>query len=157
MSRKLCITAVDGNTGFLIAELLMTDERFSKHLASITGLSLHPTAAKCKELKEMGVNVVPHKPGKLRAMVSTLEEMGVDTICLIPPAHADKYDITVELVEAAKKAGVQNVLFISSAGCDVAESNKQPRLRQFIELEKLVMQTKGDTSTPTGHSPVIIR
>jgi len=81
----------------------------------------------------------------------------VDTICLIPPAHADKYDITVELIEAAKKAGVQNVLFISSAGCDVAESNKQPRLRQFIDLEKLVMQTKGDTSTPTGHSPVIIR
>ena len=157
MSRKLCITAVDGNTGFLIAELLLSDQRFSKKIAEVTGLSLHPNGSRAKELANMGVKIVPHKPGRVRDMANTLKQTGADTICLIPPAHKDKFDITVELVEAAKQAKVQNVLFLSSAGCDLADEKKQPRLREFIELETLVMSTKGDPSTLTGHSPVVIR
>lgn len=157
MARKLCITAVDGHTGFLIAELLMTEQRFSKNIAEITGLALHPNGSRCKELTSLGVKIVPHKPGRVRDMVKTLKDSGADTICLIPPAHKDKYEITVELVEAAKKANVQNVLFLSSAGCDLADEKKQPRLREFVELETLVMSTKGDPSTATGHSPVVIR
>jgi hypothetical protein len=90
-------------------------------------------------------------------MVKTLKESGCDTICLIPPAHKEKFDITVELINATKKANVPNVLFISSAGCDVAERDKQPQLREFIDLECLVMAAKGDGSTSTGHSPCIIR
>ncbi|KAL5371576.1 hypothetical protein DPSP01_014168 [Paraphaeosphaeria sporulosa] len=69
----------------------------------------------------------------------------------------DKYDITVELITATKKADVPNVLFISSAGADLAERDKQPHLRQFIDLETLVMAAKGDGSTSTGHAPCIIR
>lgn len=90
-------------------------------------------------------------------MVSTLKQSGADTICLIAPPHKEKFDVTMELIEATKKAGVPNVCFISSAGCDLAERNKQPRLREFIDLECHVMATKGDASTATGHSPVIIR
>lgn len=157
MSRKLCITAVDGQTGHLIAELLLTDDDFSKKIASVTGLALDPNHENCKALKKLGATIVPHKPGKVREMVKTLHSIGADTICLIPPAHHDKVDITTELVEATKKANVSNVCFLSSAGCDLADPHKQPHLREFIHMESLVMSTKGDPSTSTGHSPVIIR
>lgn len=157
MSRNVCITAIDGQTGFLIAELLLSNPDFSKKVDSVVGLSLHPTAAKCKELTKLGASIVPHKPGKVRDMVKTLKETGCDTLCLIPPTHKEKYDITVELVEAAKKASVPNVLFISSVGCDLADAQHQPRLREFIDLETLVMSSKGDSSTSTGTSPVVIR
>jgi hypothetical protein len=157
MSRKLCITAVDGHTGFLIAELILTDETFKKKLASVTGLSLNPNADSCKELEGLGARIVPHKPGRLRDMVATLKDVGADTMCLIPPAHKDKFDITVELIEAAKKANITNVCFISSGGCDLAERDKQPALRRFIDLEAMFMASKGDPSTSTGHSPVVVR
>lgn len=80
-------------------------------------------------------------------MVKTLKEVGCDTVCLIPPAHKEKFDVTVELINATKKANVPNVLFISAAGCDVAEREKQPHLRGFIDLEALVMATKGVSYT----------
>lgn len=155
--RNVCITAVDGQTGFLVAELLLTDPTFSKKVDSVTGLSLHPNSPKCKELTKLGAKIVPHKPGKEREMVKSLKETGADTICLIPPAHKDKFDITMELVEATKKANVPNICFLSSAGCDLADSQKQPRLREFIELESLVMAAKGLSDTAAGHSPVVIR
>ena len=90
-------------------------------------------------------------------MVSLLESTGADTICLIPPAHEEKFGITEELIEATKKANIPNVCFISSAGCDLADPEKQPVLREFVELETLVMAAKGDAETSTGYSPVIIR
>lgn len=157
MSRNVCITAVDGNTGFLIAELILTDQTFKKEIDSVTGLSLKPNDARCKELSNLGAQIVAHKPGKLKEMAQVLQQTGADTICLIPPAHEEKFEITVELINAAKKAGIPNVCFLSSAGCDLAEKEKQPRLREFIELEALVMAAKGDASTATGHSPVVIR
>lgn len=157
MSRNICITAVDGHTGFTICELLLTNETFKKKFGTLTGLSLKPNAPHCKELAKLGAKIVPHKPGRMKDMVATLKQTGADTLCLIPPAHQDKYDMTVELIEAAKKASVPNIAFISSAGCDMAEKDKQPRLREFVELEALAMSTKGDSSTATGSSPVVIR
>ncbi|PYH81191.1 NAD(P)-binding protein [Aspergillus uvarum CBS 121591] len=157
MSRKLCITAVDGHTGSLIAELILTDPKFTKAVSSVIGLTLHPDASACKELSKLGVNIVPHKPGRLREMVRSLKETGADAICVIPPAHPDKLDITSELIEATKQAGVANVCMISSAGCDLAERDRQPRLREFIDLEVRLLACKGDPSTSTGHSPVVIR
>lgn len=157
MSRQLCITSADGHTGFLIAELLLTDPNFAKKIGSLTVLSLHPDADSCKELTKLGGKIVPHKPGRLKDVVSTLRSIGADTMCLIPPADKDKFDITVELIEAAKKADIANVCFLSSAGCDLAERDKQPRLREFIDLEAMFMSSKGDSSTLTGHSPVIVR
>ncbi|GLA08675.1 hypothetical protein AnigIFM60653_010471 [Aspergillus niger] len=157
MSRSLCITSADGHTGFLIAELCLTDPNFANKLGSVTCLSLHPNADSCKELTKLGAKIVSHKPGRLRDTVSTLKSIGADTMCLIPPAHQDKFNITVELIEAAKKANIPNVCFISSAGCDLAERDRQPRLREFIDLEAMFMSSKGDPSTSTGHSPVIVR
>lgn len=155
--RNVCITAVDGQTGYLIAELLLTDSTFSKHVNSVTGLSLHPSSPKCKELTKLGAKIVTHKHGKVRDMVKTLKETGCDAICLIPPPHKDKFDITLELIEAAKKANVPNNLFLSSAGCDLADAQKQPRLHEFLELESRVLTAKGLSETALGTSPVIIR
>jgi hypothetical protein len=157
MSRKLCITAVDGQTGYLIAELLLTSAQFSNKLDSIIGLSLEPHSSKCKALGKLGVNIVHHVPGTEKKMVNILKSSKADSICIIPPAHTDKYQITLELIAATKKAGIQNVCLLSSAGADLASAEKQPRLREFIEVENLVLSTKGDPSTATGHSPVVIR
>jgi len=153
----VCISAVDGQTGYLIAELLLTDGKFSGKIDSVSGLSLHHTSAKCKELQKLGATIIPHKFGKVKDMVSTLKQAGIDTLCIVPPAHKEKFDITMELVSAGKKAGIPNVCLISSAGADMADAKKQPRLREFIDIEQLVMESKGDSSTPTGTSPVVIR
>ncbi|KAE9377468.1 putative NmrA-like family domain-containing protein [Stipitochalara longipes BDJ] len=157
MPRNLCITAVDGQTGHLIAELLLTDPHFSNKIDKIIGLSLDPQSPKCKELSELGVEIIHHVPGSSKKIVNSLKSGGVDAICVIPPAHTDKYEITLELVAAAKTAGVPNVCLLSSAGADLADAKKQPRLREFIEIENLVLSTKGDSNTSTGHSPVVVR
>ncbi|KAL7930731.1 hypothetical protein V8C35DRAFT_283233 [Trichoderma chlorosporum] len=157
MSRNICITAVEGQTGFLIAELLLKEGKFSRQISSLTGLALDPSSPRAQELTELGGKVVHHQPGRERVMVKALKEIGCDTICLVPPAHRDKLDITLELANAAKKAGVTNVLLISSAGCDYADSKKQPRLREFIDIESAVLATKGDAEVPLGHSPCVIR
>ncbi|KGQ08928.1 hypothetical protein BB8028_0001g09530 [Beauveria bassiana] len=157
MTRKICVTAVDGQTGFAIAELLLQHRDFSRKADAVVGLALNAKTDKAQELEAAGAQVVQHKPGRVREMVKVLRSTGCDTICLVPPAHHDKYDICVELVEAAKKAEIANVLLISSAGCDYATAEKQPRLREFIDLETLVLQSKGDASTPTGGSPCVIR
>jgi hypothetical protein len=73
------------------------------------------------------------------------------------PGHQEKFDITVELIEATKKANIPNVCFLSSVGTDFADEKSQPRLREFIDLETMVLSAKGDSSTSTGISPVIIR
>ncbi|KAK3382609.1 hypothetical protein B0T24DRAFT_714671 [Lasiosphaeria ovina] len=117
MSRIVCSTAVEGQTGFLIAKLLM------KKLESLGAWS-SPTSR--------AASGPSSRPSSRR------------------------YEITLELVLAAKKAGVPNVVLISSAGCDYADPVRQPRLRQFIDIETAVLSTKGDTGTATGHLPCII-
>ncbi|KAL2756587.1 hypothetical protein ACRALDRAFT_2041242 [Sodiomyces alcalophilus JCM 7366] len=156
MTRNVCITAAEGQTGFAIAELLLS-EPFSGKVDSVTALTMDPSHQKPKELAAMNAKVVHHVPGREREVVKTLKQTGCDTICLIPPANAEKFDIAAELVRAAKKAGVPNVCLISSAGCDYADPKKQPRLREFIDLEALTLAAKGDPSTALGHSPVVIR
>jgi len=157
MSRKVCITACDGQTGFLITELLLSNKEFSSKVDSVVGLTLHPRSKNVKELENLGAKIVAHHPGREREMAETLKETGCDTICLIPPTHKEKFDLVIELISASKKAGIQNALLISSVGCDLADAKKQPRLREFIEMETHFLSSKGDPNTPLGHSPCVIR
>ncbi|CAI4214354.1 unnamed protein product [Parascedosporium putredinis] len=140
MPRNVCVTAADGQTGHLIAELLLT-QPFSDKVDSVTALALDPESPRAKALAHLGATV----------------ESKCDTLCLVPPAHEDKFDIARELIVAAKEADVQNTLLISAAGCEYADPAKQPRLREFIDLECLFMESKGDMDTAVGHSPCIIR
>ena len=158
-SRKICITAADGQTGHLTAELLLSNGKFSNKFKSLSLLAMD--AEKCDDLKKLGgnkVNVLEYTSDK-KKMVKLLGEENCDTMFLIPPAHKDKFKILKSLIECAGQLkNVQNVVFLSSAGCDVAERDKQPSIRQFIDMEALIMSTKGDTSLgSTGHSPCIIR
>jgi hypothetical protein len=66
-------------------------------------------------------------------------------------------NIMKELVEASKQANVPNMCLISSAEHDLADEKRQPRLREFIDIEQMVMSMKGDAETETGYSPVDIR
>lgn len=156
MTRNICVTAADGHTGFSIVELLLGD-LFSSKLDSVVALVLDPSSDRAKQAKDLGAKVVEHKYGRERATVKALQDTGCDTLCLIPPAHADKKDMTIELIRAAKKATVPNVLLISSAGCDYADPQKQPHLREFIELEAEMLHSKGESEVKTGHSPCVIR
>ncbi|KAI0970601.1 NAD(P)-binding protein [Xylaria arbuscula] len=156
MSRNVCVTAVEGNTGFLIGELLLKAP-FSRKIDSVVGLAMDPNAERAKELVSLGAKVVRHAPGRERDVVKVLKGTGCDALCLVPPAHREKMDIATELIRAAKKASIPNVLLISSVGCDYADPKRQPRLREFIELENLHLSLKGDSSTQTGQSPCVIR
>jgi hypothetical protein len=157
MTRNICITAVDGHTGFTIAELILKHRDFSRKVDSVVGLTLDPDSKRAQELKGIGATLVKHVPGRLRSMTKSLKDTGCDVICVIPPAHKNKFAISEELVAAAKKAGIPNVCLISSAGCDYADPRRQPRLREFIDLEAIVLEAKGDATTSTGGSPCVIR
>lgn len=155
MSRNLCITAADGQTGHLIAELMLNTPKFANVLSTLTLLA--HDASKCADLDGEGVTVIENPPGSGEVITRALKKAAVDTILLIPPAHLQKLQLAQELDHAVRAAGVKNVILLSSAGCDLAEGDKQPRLREFIDIEAMVMFNKGDTSTEAGHSPCIIR
>ncbi|KHN96821.1 NAD(P)-binding domain protein [Metarhizium album ARSEF 1941] len=157
MTRRICISAVDGNTGFAIAELVLKHRDFSRRVDSVVGLALDAESELATELRDLGATIVPHVPGRVGDVVKALEDSGADTVCVVPPARGNKLDMCAELVEAAGKARVSNVCLISSAGCDYADPKRQPRLREFIDLEALVLAAKGDAGTPTGTSPCVIR
>lgn len=155
-SRKILVTAAEGQTGRLLVELLLDDTYRSK-FHSLTALVFSEDAkASLSEFAD-DVQILVYDPSDEPALVSAMEQ--TDTCMLIPPARKDKAKITRTLLEAAKKAkSVTNMVFLSSAGCDYAERDKQPRLREFIDLEALAMQPKSDPSTgDTGHSPCVIR
>ncbi|KAH8703104.1 hypothetical protein BGW36DRAFT_288911 [Talaromyces proteolyticus] len=157
MSRNICITSADGNTGYLITKLLLTTTPFKNKIGQITALVLDPTTQYCQQLQSLGATITQHIPGRMRDTAKILQNTKADTLMLIPPAHASKVDITMEYIEAAKRANIQNVCFLSAAGCDVADREAQPRLREFVDLEAMFMKLKGDETTRTGYSSVILR
>lgn len=94
----------NSNTNFTICELLFANNKFKKQFNSLTNLSPNPDAPKCQELVNLGANIVPRKPGRMKEVVATLKQTEADTICPIPPAHQSKFDIAVELIEAQRPA-----------------------------------------------------
>lgn len=157
MSRNICITTAEGNTGFLITKLLLTDPGFKKGFNQVTALAINTQTPYVQELGKLGAVIAQHKPGRVRDTAKVLQDTKADTLMLIPPAHVNKIDITLEILEAAKRVNIGNVCLLSAAGCDMADRDAQPRLREFIELEVALMKLKGDPSTRTGYSPCIIR
>ncbi|KAI0632653.1 NAD-P-binding protein [Trametes polyzona] len=155
-SRKILITAGEGQTGRLIIELLTTDDEYINQYQELTALVFSEEAKSILEEFDTVKTLVYDSKDK-EALVEAMST--VDTCLLIPPVRKDKAKITSNLLAAAKKAQtVQNLVLLSSAGADYAERDKQPRLREFIDLEMLAMQPKGDPSTgDTGHSPCVIR
>lgn len=82
--RVVAITAVDGFTGSAVVELLMSDNSYKGKISKIIGLTFGEAKEDTKAiLDEYGVET---------ALVDEmdeekLKELGVDTLCLIPPAR----------------------------------------------------------------------
>ncbi|KAJ7477917.1 hypothetical protein B0H11DRAFT_2028734 [Mycena galericulata] len=155
--RNILITAAEGQTGRCLIELLTTDEDYIDKYSALSALVFSEDAKTALQAEFEGVEVLVFDPKNEELLVQAMEK--VDTCMLIPPARKDKAKITRALLETAKKAKtVTNLVFLSSAGCDYAEKDTQPRLREFIALETLAMAAKSDTSAAqTGHSPCIVR
>ncbi|KAL1938466.1 hypothetical protein VTO73DRAFT_11706 [Trametes versicolor] len=142
-------TTLGISAGRLTIELLTTDDVYARTYDELTTRTIVFSEQANPTLEELdSVKTVVYDPK------DTLS----DTCLFIPPARNDKAKISHTLLEAAKKAKtVQNLVLLSSAGADSPERDAQSRLREFIDLETLAMQSKGDTSSgDTGHSPRVI-
>lgn len=155
-TRNILITAGEGQTGRLLIDLLETDETYRSKYQSLTAL-VFSDEAKDLLTEYDNVQVLVYDPSDKKALLEAMK--AIDTCMLIPPARKDKAKITRTLLDAAQEAQtVTNLIFLSSVGCDFAEHSKQPRLREFIELETLALQPKSLPETgDTGHSPCVIR
>ncbi|CEQ39420.1 SPOSA6832_00949, partial [Sporobolomyces salmonicolor] len=166
-ARKIAITAAEGYTGSAVIELLLTDGNYKGKFSSLVGLTFGADGASegSGVLSELGVETVDVLDADEAALEKTLKDLGIDTLLLVPPARKDKTKLVKKVLSAGKATkSVQNVVFLSSAGADYAERDRQPRLREFIDLEGkgivqvLAMQPKSDPSTgDTGHSPCVVR
>jgi hypothetical protein len=93
-----------------------------------------------------GGKIVLHAPGHEDSLVDDLKKLACDTICLVPPKRNDRLDLTMEVIRAAKKAGISNAILISSVGAEHGIRENKPRLRELLELERAV----GDPDAPPG-------
>ncbi|KIP03863.1 hypothetical protein PHLGIDRAFT_76910 [Phlebiopsis gigantea 11061_1 CR5-6] len=154
-TRRILVTAAEGQTGRLLIELLLDDVYRNKY-QSLSALVFSDEATSALSEFE-DIKILVFDPDDQQMLVKAMEQ--VDTCMLIPPARKDKAQITRTLLDAARQAKtVTNMVFLSSAGCEYAERDKQPRLREFVDLETLAMQPKSDTASgDTGHSPCVIR
>ncbi|KIJ69197.1 hypothetical protein HYDPIDRAFT_24050 [Hydnomerulius pinastri MD-312] len=155
MSRNICITAADGQTGHLLTELLLTDEQFSSRIEKVHCLTFH--AEKCEDLEKLGAEIVELKAHETKKLFKSMKESGADTIVIIPPAHEEKMKLSHEMVQAVKEAEIKNTILLSAAGADLAGEKSQPHLRDFIKIEQECMQLRYHPETEAGTSQCIIR
>jgi len=153
-SRCLIVTTGEGQTGHLIAELLLTDEHFSSRLARLYVATCNSEHQHIADLEKKGAFIVACTPGDLKGTTKAFMHTGADTILVVPPSVDNKLNASKEMLQATKNAKIPNVVLLSSAGCDMAERDTQPRLREFIDIESELMAAKG---TEIRHSPCIIR
>lgn len=158
MPSNICITSADGQTGHLIAELLLTDDTFASKVSKLTCVALHP--GRCEDLKEHNATVIQYRRGSADHLADSLKQAGVNTVMLIPPASKDKMTVTREFNAAIRRANVPNAVLLSSAACDLAEEREHARLREFAKMEAEFMQAKSLTAisdTQAGATPCIVR
>ncbi|KAG1890806.1 hypothetical protein F4604DRAFT_373709 [Suillus subluteus] len=154
MSRSICITAADGQTGHLITELLLS-KQFRPKFKELFCVTLHPE--KCEDLETMGAKIIAHKHSDPAGLVQSLKESGADTIFMIPPAHAHKLRLARDVLKAVAAADIKNTVLLSAAGTDLAEEKAQPHIRQFTKIETEMMHLRYTGGTEAGTSQCIIR
>jgi len=154
MSRTLCISSADGQTGHLLAKLLLTDPQFKSKIKKLYCLAFIPD--KCRDLAEMGAEIIVYRHDH-KTLVLALQSTGADTIFLVPPAHSLKFKLSKELISAVEDAGIKNTVLLSSGGIDLAEDKHQPHLRQFTKIEAETMKLRYLKDTQALTSQCIIR
>ncbi|KAG2116383.1 hypothetical protein DEU56DRAFT_748331 [Suillus clintonianus] len=153
MSRTLCITAADGQIGHMVTELLLTSDQFKPKIKKLVCVTLHPE--KCTDLEEMGAKIITHKHSDPAGLVESLKASSVDTIFMIPPAHAHKLKLSRDLLKAIIAAGIKNTVLLSAAGTDLAEEKTEPHLRQFTKIETELMHMRYNEGMEKASSCII--
>jgi uncharacterized protein YbjT (DUF2867 family) len=139
MSRSICIVAPEGRTGHSITKLLFSNQ-FRPKFKKLFCVTLHPD--KCKDLEEMGAEIITHTHAEPTGFAQSLRNSGADTIFIIPPASTRKLGPERDVFTAVKAAGIKNVVLLSAAGADLAVEKNQPRLRQFATIESEMMHLR---------------
>lgn len=132
---NICVTSADGYTGHHFIEFLLHNSEFKNNVNNIYGLAFDPK--ECKDCEQAGAKICQVDMGKLDECFKNC-----DSLFLIPPARTGKLDFCYKFIDAAKKAGVNNVLFLSTAGADLANKNQQPHLAEFIDIENNLKQAQ---------------
>lgn len=139
------MTAGEGHTGHLIGELLLSNEEFSKKVKQLTVLTSNPDHEHIQALVELGAKAV--KATTAKEIEAAMVDAKPNAAMLIPPATGDKMKEVTQILAVMKAAGgVENAVMLGSAGADLADANSMPRLREFVEMEKLAMQELGIVS-----------
>ena len=136
---SVVLTAPEGQTGHLIADLLLTNPDFKSKISQLTLLTANPDHEHVQSLVKSGAKAV--KATTKDELLAAMQEAKPNAAMLIPPSSADKLKEVTMILEVMKEAGgVENAIMLSSAGADLADE-KLPRLREFVEMEKLAMET----------------
>lgn len=144
MSLSIVLTSGEGQTGHLIAELLLTNPDFKKSVKTLTLLTSNTEHSHIKSLVSSGAVAV--KATTKEEITKAMEDAKPNAAMIIPPSSADKLKEVKELLAVVKEVGgVENAVLLSSAGADLAGENL-PRLREFVEIEKAVMAAVGAAS-----------
>jgi hypothetical protein len=104
--------------------------RFSRW-QRLTGAARHQVHHQCAALIDS-----PHSKSPVPSSASCV---CTTDACPIPdPGYISEWFPPFKVAKAAKS--LTDIVLLSSAGCDLAERDSQPRLREFIDLETLAMK-----------------
>jgi hypothetical protein len=70
------------------------------------------------------VTIIAYNPKKVKDIIATLKESGANTLCIIPLAYKDKFNIIIELVTISKKATILNICLISFTNANIVDAKK---------------------------------
>jgi uncharacterized protein YbjT (DUF2867 family) len=125
-TKTICVTSVEGWTGFTIAQALTTCKEPS---FNVLGISQNPDKV------DPSIRTVPF--GEADAMASHLSN--VDCMILVPPAGHNKVEVARRMIKACKDANVKHVLVVSSIypQGDKDIEHKYPCLNEFRMMEQM--------------------
>jgi len=129
----------------------MTHGSYKDKIEAICAVAIEPKA--CSDLGKFA-QITSANFNDPKSIAEHMEKCNI--VFLIPPACNEKKKMTSNMIEPTKLAHVKNVVFLSTAGIDMADPQKHPRLREFVELESHLLACACEPKQ-CPHRYVIIR
>jgi len=135
--KNVLLTCGESRTGNAIAMLLLDRPDLKQHIGAMRitfppGVTDPLVANKGAELVTLPTNDLA--AADIQSLAQTY--LGADVVIMIPPASPDKINQARASANAAKMAGVKNVILISSQGC----TSGTPALGEFFHIEQETME-----------------